>query len=100
MSNDTFLGLPFNIVNYALLTHMFAHTLNKRPGELTIMIGNAHIYSNHMEQVKRQLTREPRPLPELVIKQRGQQSVLDFLPDDFELLNYHPHPGIKAPVAV
>jgi thymidylate synthase len=99
-SNDTFLGLPFNIVNYALLTHMFAHTLKKRPGELTIMIGNAHIYSNHMEQVKLQLTREPRPLPALAIKQRGQSSVLDFAADDFDLLNYHPHPGIKAPVAV
>ena len=98
-SSDTFLGLPFNIASYALLTHMIAQQVNMVPGEFVWTGGDVHIYSNHMEQVKEQLTREPKPLPQLVIK-RKPESIFDYQYNDFEIAGYDSHPLIKAPVAV
>jgi thymidylate synthase len=98
-SADMFLGVPFNIASYALLAHMLAHVTGYEPGDFVHSIGDAHIYSNHMEQVATQLARSPRPLPQLEIK-RQVNSLFDFQYDDFAFHNYDPHPGIKAPVAV
>lgn len=98
-SADMFLGVPFNIASYALLLHMLAHVTGYTPGDFVHSIGDAHIYSNHMEQVQTQLGRDPRPLPQLRIK-RQVSSLFDFKYDDFEFVDYDPHPGIKAPVAV
>ena len=98
-SQDTFLGTPFNIASYALLVHMIAQQVNMIPAEFVWVGGDTHIYSNHMEQVKEQLTREPKPLPQLVIK-RKPESIFDYQYDDFEIVGYDPHPAIKAPVAV
>jgi thymidylate synthase len=99
MSADIFLGVPFNIASYALLTHMFAQQLNMAVGDFIWTGGDCHLYSNHMDQVEEQLSREPQPLPQLVIK-RKPDSLFDYEFDDFEFKNYNPLPSIKAPVAV
>lgn len=98
-SNDVFLGLPFNIASYAILTHMIAQQLNMVPDELVYSGVDVHLYSNHLEQAKLQLTREPYPLPKLVIK-RKPDSIFDYRYEDFELIGYQAHPHIAAPVAV
>ena len=98
-SVDSFLGLPFNIASYAFLTHMLAQQTGYEVGELIFSGGDCHIYLNHLEQVKEQLTRNPRSLPKLAIR-RTPDSIFDYTYEDFEIENYHPHPHIKAPVAV
>jgi len=98
-SADIFLGVPFNIASYALLTLMIAQVTNLTPGEFVHTLGDAHIYSNHIEQVKQQLSREAKDLPILKINPHVKD-IFSFKYDDFEILNYDPHPLIKAPVAV
>jgi thymidylate synthase len=98
-SADIFLGVPFNIASYALLTQMVAQVTGLKPGEFVHTLGDAHLYLNHLEQVHTQLAREPRPLPVMRLNPE-KNSLFDFDFDDFELLNYDPHPSIKAPVAV
>lgn len=98
-SADMFLGVPFNIASYALLQVMLAHVTGYEPGDFVHSIGDAHIYSNHMDQVALQLTRTPHPLPRLRLT-REVGSIFDFRFEDFEFLDYAPDPGIKAPVAV
>jgi thymidylate synthase len=98
-SVDTFLGLPFNLASYALLTHMVAQQCNLDVGDLIWTGGDVHIYLNHIEQVKLQLTREPYPLPVLHIK-RKPDSIFDYKYEDFEFVGYQAHPGIKAPIAI
>ena len=98
-SADVFLGVPFNIASYALLTMMVARVTGLVPGEFIHTFGDAHLYSNHLEQAREQLQRPPRPLPTMRIR-REVESIFDFLYEDFELLNYDPHPHIRAPVAV
>ena len=98
-SADVFLGVPFNIASYALLTLMVAQVTGLEPGEFVHTLGDAHLYLNHLEQAGTQLERAPRPLPTLRLNPQ-KQSLFDFDYADFELLNYDPHPAIKAPVAV
>ena len=98
-SADVFLGLPFNIASYALLTLMMAQVTGLRPGELIHTLGDAHLYLNHLEQARTQLAREPRPLPVMRINP-AVRDIFAFRYEDFELVGYDPHPPIKAPVAV
>jgi thymidylate synthase len=98
-SADIFLGVPFNIASYALLTHMVAQQCDLDVGDFIWTGGDCHIYSNHTEQVALQLSREPRPWPTLHLKRRPD-SLFDYTLDDFEVQGYDPHPAIKAPVAV
>ncbi|MBN3748547.1 thymidylate synthase [Burkholderia sp. Se-20373] len=98
-SSDSFLGLPYNIASLALLTHMLAQQCDLVPHEIVVSIGDLHAYSNHMEQIQTQLTREVRELPKLVIKRRPE-SIYDYRFEDFELVGYNPHPSIAAPIAV
>ncbi|WP_214826311.1 thymidylate synthase [Exiguobacterium algae] len=98
-SADTFLGVPFNIASYALLTHMVAHVTGLEVGDFVHTLGDAHIYHNHLDQVKLQLSRDPRDLPKLNIL-RDVPSIEDFRFDDFEIVGYDPHPHIKGEVSV
>ncbi len=98
-SNDLFLGCPFNIAQAALWVHLLAHQCDLAIGELIVSIGDAHIYRNHLEQVKTQLGRTPGELPRLVIHRRPD-SIYDYEFEDVELVGYDPQPAIKAPVAV
>lgn len=98
-SADIFLGVPFNIASYALLTMMIAKVTHLEPGEFVHTLGDAHIYQNHLPQVKMQLEREERTLPQLRIT-RDVKSIFDFTFDDFVLENYDPHPHIKGEVSV
>lgn len=98
-SADIFLGVPFNIASYALLTMMVAQVCGLEYGDFVHTFGDAHLYSNHMEQTKEQLSRELRPLPEMKINP-DVKNIFDFTYEDFELVNYDPHPAIKAVVAV
>ncbi len=98
-SCDIFLGVPFNIASYSLLTHMVAQQCDLKVGDFVWTGGDCHIYDNHIEQVKEQLSRSPRPAPHLVIK-RKPESIFDYRFEDFEIVGYDPYPAIKAPVAV
>jgi thymidylate synthase len=98
-SADLFLGVPFNIASYALLTRMVAQVCDLQPGEFVHTFGDLHLYANHVEQAKLQLAREPRPLPQMKLNP-AVKNIHDFKFEDFELTGYDPHPGIKAPIAV
>lgn len=98
-SADMFLGVPFNIASYALLTMMIAQVCNLEPGKFVHTFGSAHIYHNHFDQVKEQLSREPKPLPRMEIN-KDAKSIFSFVYEDFKLVDYECHPRIKAPIAV
>jgi thymidylate synthase len=98
-SADYFLGVPFNIASYALLTFMFAQQCDLLPGDFVWTGGDVHLYTNHLEQARVQLGRQPFPSPQLIIKKRPA-SIFDYAYEDFEIVNYQAHPSIKAPIAV
>lgn len=98
-SADLFLGVPFNIASYALLTHMIAHVCDLQVGDFVHTFGDLHLYNNHIEQAKQQLTRAPRPLPKLFLNP-GKTSIFDFTIEDISVIAYDPHPSIKAEVSV
>lgn len=98
-SSDLLLGNPYNLAGVSFLTHMLAQQCDLGVGEVVVTMGDAHIYLNHIEQVKLQLTRDPRPLPKLVFK-RKPDSIYDYKFEDFEIIGYNPHPHIPAPVSI
>ncbi|RMN90131.1 Thymidylate synthase [Pseudomonas coronafaciens pv. coronafaciens] len=98
-SSDLLLGNPYNLAGVSFLTHMLAQQCDLGVGEVVVTMGDAHIYLNHIEQVKLQLTREPRPLPKLILK-RKPESIYDYKFEDFEIVGYDPHPHISAPVSI
>ena len=98
-SADLFLGVPFNIASYALLTLMVAQVCQLKPGTFVHTFGDLHLYANHLDQARLQLTRPPRPLPQMRLNP-GVRNIHDFQYEDFELSGYDPHPAIKAPIAV
>jgi thymidylate synthase len=98
-SADVFLGVPFNIASYALLTMMLAQVCGLKPGDYVHTFGDAHLYNNHLEQANEQLDREPRPLPQMILNSEVK-SIFKFQYEDFKLVNYNPHPHIRAEVSV
>jgi thymidylate synthase len=98
-SADLFLGVPFNIASYALLTLMVAQVCGLKPGTFVHTFGDLHLYTNHLDQARLQLTREPRALPQMELNPKVSD-IHDFVYEDFQLKGYDPHPGIKAPIAI